>query len=214
MAKHNSKQRKVKNTYLILVEGKTELWYLQKFKSFEEQKLSNVQIDIEPKLPTKKRLDLLLKEAKENSKSYLKVYVILDFDVILKEYSQAQDKNKTKLRILQDFLQKVQNQKPKKIEVLINNPCLEIWFLLHFEFTSKVFQNCEDTIIDLRRFLNGYEKTENFFIRKKTNIYQILKENLSKAISNAKLLGRFDSQDYEKTLAEMYVLFEDLEIKN
>ncbi len=212
MVKQKSKQRQTRKTFLILVEGETELWYLNKLKSHESETLTNIQINIEPKLPIKKRLDLLLTEAKRHSKTYYKVYVILDFDVILNEYSQSQDKNQTKLNIPLDFLQEIQNQKSKKIEILINNPCLEVWFLLHFIRTSRPFQNCDDVVNDFKNYLNDYAKSYNYYNKMHSDIYKRLRNKLSDAILNAETLGRFDVQNLNKTLAELYVLFRDLRI--
>ena len=210
MAKQKSNQRHIRKTYLILVEGETELWYLSRLKKHEFSRLSNLQINIKPELPISKKFNSLLQEAKQNSKFYDRVYLILDFDVILNEYRNAIDKNKSKLNKLLSFYQ---NDKNKNIVILINNPCLEIWFLLHFKNISRVFQKCDDVIDDLRRDLNDYEKSENYYVRKHPDIYQRLRNDLSTAISNARSLGRFDDKDYEKTLAEMYVLLEDLGIQ-
>lgn len=210
MGRQKFNQRHTKKFYLILVEGKTELWYLSRLKFHERSSLSNIQINIKPELPETRKFDSLLKYAKQNSTIYDKVYLILDFDVILNEHRLALDKNKSKLNNLLSFYQ---NAKNKNIIILINNPFLEIWFLLHFENTSRFFNDCDDAIDDLERYLNDYEKSENYFVRNHPNIYQRLRNDLSTAISNAMSLGGFDDQDYEKTLAKMYVLFEDLGIQ-
>lgn len=70
MAKQKSNQRHIRKTYLILVEGETELWYLNKLKSHESQTLTNIQINIEPKLPETRKFDSLLKYAEKNSTIY------------------------------------------------------------------------------------------------------------------------------------------------
>ncbi|MBP9134766.1 MAG: RloB domain-containing protein [Saprospiraceae bacterium] len=48
----------------------------------------------------------------------------------------------------------------ENVVVIVNNPCLEFWFLLHFEKTSKYFNTCSSAETQLKKYLPNYEKTQ------------------------------------------------------
>jgi hypothetical protein len=127
-----------KPTFAILVDGDTEFWYFQMLKRNERA----MMINIEPKIPNKKRLSEQFAEVKILSKNYTKVFWIIDFDVVKKETQEAKKGTKTAMQSFLEYQKTIKN-KYKNIEIIINNPCLEFWLLLHFETTSKDFDKCE-----------------------------------------------------------------------
>lgn len=44
-----------------------------------------------------------------------------------------------------------------KIELIISNPSFEIWFLLHFIYTTKYYDN-KSLIDDLKAYVPNYKK--------------------------------------------------------
>ena len=94
----------------------------------------------------------------------------------------------------------------------MNNPCLEYWFLLHFQKTNKVFTACTDAEKQVSQHLEGYEKTEKFF-KKDNDIYKQLKPYLQTARKNATALGSFDTHNHSKAMCEMPLLFQELKLK-
>lgn len=54
----------------------------------------------------------------------------------------------------------------RKIYVIVNNPCLEYWFLLHFENSGRTYKNCGDVTTKLKRYLPGYDKSARYFKKK------------------------------------------------
>jgi hypothetical protein len=97
--------------------------------------------------------------------------------------------------------------------VIINNPCLEYWFLLHFQFTTRGFDNCETVGAVLRRVFNGYEKSRNIFTKNGNDIYSRLKPNLKKAIANSKKVKKINLNDPHYSISEMHLFFEVAEMK-
>ncbi|MFD0799519.1 RloB family protein [Maribacter chungangensis] len=210
MARNNRKthKRKGKKTFSIIVDGETEVWYLQMLK--KNEKLP--RIDIKPELPKKKKLSEQFESVLENAKDYDKVIWIVDYDTIIKETNEARKGEKTAIQYLKDYIKTIQDS--DNIEILINAPCLEFWLLLHFEKTGKFFSNCDDAgKILKRKYLKDYEKSEKYFKKRDNDIYQKLKENQITAKENAALLGEFDFNNHNKALSEIYKLFEFLEIK-
>lgn len=214
------KTRKKIPTFAFVVDGQTEVWYLQMFKSNEE-KFNNFRINIKPEIPQKKKLKDQFELALEQAKSeYDKVFLLVDFDVVLKETREAKSEN-TPMKEFLSFLHKLENPRSKKqkeiydkISVIVNNPCLEYWFLLHFEVSGKSYRNCSEVIPILKKHLKGYDKSQRYFKRRDLDIYTRLKPYLGNAILNALSLGNFDNEFPEKGMCEMDKLFLCAELKD
>ena len=198
------KKIQTKQAFAVVVDGKTEYWYLQMLIHNEPYISSNIK----PQVP-KKNIDQQYKlVTKLSEEEYDKVFWIVDLDVLLKE--EREKKNTPSP--LQKFLSYWQ-QLPKlnKVVVIVNNPCLEYWFLLHFQKTTKVFTACVDAEKEVSKYLQGYEKTEKFF-KKDNDIYKQLKPFLKTAKENATALGKFDTHNHSKAMCEMPLLFKTLQL--
>ena len=191
----------------FVVDGKCEYWYLQKWKEYE-----NLNINLKPKLPKTKDLKSQFDLAVELSEESEKVFWVIDFDTVLEETRKAAKGTKTALQEFQELYNEC--AKKEKIVIIVNNPCLEYWFLLHFKQISKFYNAYEPHLKkDLQKFLSDYEKTEKYYKNQRLNIYERLKPNLQTAISNSEKLGEFDfNKIQEEGIAEMYKIFNELKI--
>ncbi len=108
---------------------------------------------------------------------------------------------------------KIIKRKYKNVIFIINNPCLEFWFILHFEKTSKLFDSCAKAETELKKHLKDYEKTQKFFTKQDNDIYIKLKRFLKTAINNSESLGQFDMDEQTKAICEMHLLFQTEEFK-
>jgi len=126
------------------------------------------RIDIKPELPKNKKLKELFELVKNNTQIYDSVIWLLDPDVILR-YKQVDELKKYAKQLKEN----------SRATILVNNPCLEFWFLLHFRETSKKYSKCHNVIKDLIRYneLKDYEKTEKCYKNAKNNIYKRLNSN-------------------------------------
>lgn len=198
-------KRKGKKTFSIIVDGQTEVWYLQMLKKNE----TLGRIDIKPELPKKKKLSEQFTNVIDSSKDYDKVIWIVDFDTILKETKETKRGDKSPLEYFKEYFKHIESF--DNIEVLVNTPCLEFWLLLHFENNGKFFDKCIDTEKLLKKsYIKNYEKSERFYKKREGDIYQILKEHQKTAKKNAKKLGHFDSNNPFKAVSGIYRLFEIL----
>ena len=120
--------------FAVVVDSETEYWYLQMLKRNEP----NILFDIMPKFLQKKNVTQQYKLVTELSKKeYDKVFWIIDLDILLKEEREKKDTPSS----LQKFLNYWQQlSKQDKVVVIVNNPCLEYWFLLHFQRLLKCLQ--------------------------------------------------------------------------
>ncbi len=140
MARRKKKISKPKNnTFAIIVDGQTEVWYFQMLK----RNKPDLQVNIDPQIPQKKELSKQYKKVLEFAEDYVKVFWIIDLDNIVKESKEAKPGNKTKIQELKGYLQELDKKGDKNVVTIFNNPCLEYWFLLHFEHTTKYFSNVQ-----------------------------------------------------------------------
>lgn len=193
-------------TCAFVVEGETEVWYLQMFKQ-HEQRDRNLRVNIKPEIPQKKKIKDQYKLVRELARSeYDRVFWIVDLDVIIKETREAP---KEKLPPLNEFmeLRRRLHDEFDNVQVIVNNPCLEFWFLLHFVKTNEYYKNYQEVLIELREYLRGYDKTRRYFMKANKDIYARLKPYLEHAIENAGELGNFDEKNPLKALSEMDELF-------
>jgi len=195
-----------KQAFAVVVDGETEKWYLEMLKRNEP----NILFSITPKILQKKNIKQQYELVTELSEEeYDKVFWIVDLDILLKEEREKNNSTSS----LQQFLNYWQQlSKQNKVVVIVNNPCLEYWFLLHFQKTNKVFTACADAEKQVSQHLQGYEKTEKFFKKSNNDIYRQLKPLLKTAIENASVLGGFDTYNHSKAMCEMPLLFNTLQL--
>lgn len=195
-------KRTPKKKAAIFVDGQSEQWYFFTMKKSEQIQ----RVDLQPKLPKKKKLKEQYQEVILASKDYDLVIWIVDLDKILEgEKDKRSGGNSPK----EEFIKYYKSVKSyTNIKIIVVNPCLEYWFLLHFENTSKPFQGCNQANFALKKHLKDYDKSEKYFLKDK-NIYQKLKSKQMVAIKNSQKIGDFDPEDFDKSVCEIYKLFDD-----
>lgn len=204
MARNNPKRKGSGNKiYSILVDGECEIWYFQLMKQYE-----TLPIDIKPDLPAKKKLKDQYEEVLEYARHSDKVIWMLDFDTLIKEDRETKKGKKSKILEFKEYAEELKTI--ENVEVLVNTPCLEYWYLLHFKETAKYFPSCESVVNELKKHdcLKDYKKTEKYYKKKDNDIYKKIKEFQNDAIIRAKKLGAFDFVNAETAKAEIYKMFE------
>ena len=204
-------KRKTNPAFAIVADGETEIWYLQMMKQNERQ----VRLTIKPELPKKKRIEdqceLVCKLAQEE---YDKVFWIVDLDQIKKEQREATRGKKDPMRTFIECREKVLHGKKyaKRVWVIVNNPCLEFWFLLHYTHTDKSFGGYEELAKALKKHMKDYNKSESYFKQKNNDIYLKLKPRLKKAMEHSDRLGSFEPKDPSRAVSEMPQFFRTEEL--
>lgn len=201
-----TKQRKLNNTIAVIADGKTEKWYLDSVKAhYSCEVLKNTRI--EPQLPQKKQINELVDIAKSKvQEGYPKVILLVDFDEVLA--------NAEELRVFQHFYQEYNKDGHEKwmnsLMLIVNNPCLEYWYLLHFNSTGKYYNCYSELEVDLQKKLPNYNKSEKYYCGN-PDIYTRLggDEGLSNARNNANPFLPFDIPTCrERGISEMSKLFD------
>ncbi|GBE19406.1 MAG TPA: RloB domain-containing protein [Candidatus Pacearchaeota archaeon] len=198
-----------KDTFAIIIDGETEVWYFQMLKRNEP----SLQVNIEPKIPQKKRLSEQYEKVLELADDFTKVFWIIDLDVVIAESKIAKKGDTNQVQQLKNYLNELKINYDNVITIL-NNPCLEYWFVLHFEQITKYFSKCSDAERQLKKHLKDYKKTQKYFTKQDNDIYLKLKSELSTALVNTQRTQRKDINDIERGICEMNLFFETEQIKN
>lgn len=188
--------RELKRVFSIIVDGETEKWYLDLLKEHEKDRLP--KIHIQPEIPKRKKLGDLERLIRRNAKEYDIVFWIVDLDALI---------HNDELESFRGIVLKL--REIENVRVLVNNPCLEFWFLLHLKETSKIFTRCSGVEKELRKhtILEDYEKTEKYF-KSSNDIYKKLKPFQNRAIINAKKLGELSLAELHFAKAEINQIFD------
>lgn len=209
MRKKRSKPCQTKPTYAVVVDGETEQWYIHVLK----QNNSHLEgIRLYPTIPQRKKLEDQYQEVLSNVKDSDKVIWIIDYDVIDKERREARKGTKTAHAKLKEYIHTLKENYADKVVVIVNNPCLEFWFLLHFEGTNKYYRTYNNLISQLKKHLPNYEKKRSYYINKAEDIYVRLLDFLPSAIENSRRNPDFDFEEPHVGIAQMYKLFDCLKI--
>jgi hypothetical protein len=194
-------------TIYILVDGETEKWYLDQMKSNERLKT----VTIKPDLNKKKTITQQFEVIKEESKHYDRAIWLVDFDTILKEEREFKGGRKSPMTVFNECYREL--SEIENINVFVNTPCLEYWYLLHIKNSGRFYR----TYSELERELDaipilGYNKSRKYYISG-SGIYTRLKPNLNEAFQRAKALGQYDLENSHQAKAEIFHLFEILNIE-
>lgn len=71
----------------------------------------------------------------------------------------------------------------KNVEIILSNPCFEIWFLQHFGYSTKEYKSNGEVLRTLEGFIPDYEKNSDPFV--------ILNPLMAEAIKNSKRLEKY-----------------------
>jgi len=167
--------RDPKRLIFILCEGKeTEPNY---FKAIREKKRRcNAKIEIPKNVngTNPKRLLQYGKELKKDGPNDI-VWCVFDHD----ERPE-----------IKETMQQMQNA---GLKVALSNPCIELWFLLHFTDAIPYLTSAQ-AISELGKQINNYDKSMQ-------GIYDMLKPHLNEAMFNAKILRKKNLENHNDEMA-------------
>ena len=165
------KVRKQKSKILIAAEGKnkTEKTY---FSNFEDGKKSyNITYARGNNTDPLKLVKMLIKEIDE-----LKLD-LQDDDVAYCIFDTDVDSNKNKI-----IEEAIQLARKNNIKIITSSPCFELWFLLHYDYTTANMDS-EEVIKRLKEYYPKYEKN--------INIYPDIIKEIDLAIDRAKKIEKY-----------------------
>ena len=195
--RRNTHSRKSKKVILVAYEGnnKTEKNYFKNFSGREK----NYVIEVVPGNETDP--ENLVRQTIQKTKHLGldlteddMAYCIFDADI-----KPAKDKQ---------IISAIKLAKDNNIIPIVSAPCIELWFLLHYDYTTAEISS-DEVITRLKKFYPKYEKN--------CNIYPEIKDKVNIAISNSKKLEKFQLLNNRKLqmveanpYTEVYKLIEEL----
>ena len=173
--KRNKQSRKEKPMIIITAEGRneTEARYFNNFRTADCPYIIKFHKAGHLTDPTKlaesirKRWDA--EEADERTGDM--AFVVVDLDnneEKAKEIQQVEARNRVE-------------------KFIVSNPCFEVWFLLHYEYSTRSYMSADAVIKELRKHYPGYEKT--------SDMYPILLDKVDDAITNAEKLEDYHNAE-------------------
>lgn len=179
--KRNKADRKRKTFVVIGCEGKnkTETIYIKNFSSRNCIIKFSTGTHTDP-IGMAKDLVKFIKNEEISAKYGDKVYLLLDTDV-----NEDKDEQIKKAKEICD---------KNGIELITSTPTFEIWYLLHYGYMTKVFQNSKQVKEKIEERIKGY--SENM------NVFPIIANKTNKAIQNAKKLEKFQEQNGKDLFSE------------
>ncbi len=145
--------RKPKAVYLIIAEGKnkTETLY---FSNYQEQ--GNPYTILFVKAGNKTDAESLYqalvakwKELDLSSEKGDRGFIVLDMD-----------NDETKATAIREL---IKANDINSIEFIVSNPTFEVWFLMHFKYTTKEYLDGDAVIRDLKKCIPEYEKSKDIY---------------------------------------------------
>ena len=172
MARKTNK-RPLRQSLLIVVEGDTESFYFSQLRS--ECSTHSVQIIVKQKDSenTPKRM-VDYAERLNYQREFDKIWCVFDQD--------------TKKKAPGSYEEAIQKAKSHKFDIANSSPCFELWFLLHFTFTTRNFENCKQAEDTLREHLSDYCKKQEYL----KNLFKRLLPQLPKALKNCAKLRKYN----------------------
>ena len=135
----------VKKSIAIIGEGETEWWY------FETLRIAcRYKFKVAPDFPQHSDIPHMAKLAEDYVRRETDYVVCLvDMDRLLQLPTEMAT------------YQKLKKKSSSNVIWIETNPCTEFWFLLHFlpQISTKHYETSEDVLLDLKRYMPGYEKT-------------------------------------------------------
>lgn len=207
-SRESRKKRKTNKLILIICEGKdTETDYFENFNS----KYTKVQVKIADKSSKGKNRgkvtdpENLVKKAVKFKKEYDieekngdRVWCVFDIDINYNNNNAVQSKiseiQKAKLKADKD-----------KIRLGMSNPCFELWYLLHFEYTTAIMKSYSDVQKKLIKYINDYDKTKD--------VYYLLKDRIDIAVKNSKKLKKH-FEELGKKLVDSEEEYKDIIVRD
>lgn len=210
-------KRKIKPTVLIISEGKdTEVNYFKEFNL----KYVNVDVKIADKNSTgknksrktdpsnlvEKAIEYIQTKYDINEEDGDRVWCLIDVDLNYENtdpVKQRTEEIEKAYKIARDF----QKQKKKVIYFGLSNPCFELWYLLHYSYTTANLKNYNAVKDKLEKNtpLKDYEKSKC--------VHSIIHDKTSEGIINAERL-KAHHQSAGRTLMNTNKKIVELNIKN
>ena len=149
MARHKGRKKrqvKLRNQYVLVGDGETEKYYAQHIKAEW-----GLKYKIRPRLFGNNMFE---------AEGYIDEYLEAGANLIV--YFMDYDTIVTQKDFLKYHRLKKKYKNTREVMICPSMPCIEYWFLLHFEYSTKRFAKAGDIKQYMRNHITDYSTTQNF----------------------------------------------------
>lgn len=212
------KRRSAEKSIAVIIDGKDEKWYLETIKEHYPN-MAMKKATIKPDLPQKKSVEELFALAQQKlAMESTQVILILDMDSIIKEHQEFErfrvyyEKYQKSIQGTLTPREKAKYGWMKNLMLIVNTPCLEFWYLLHFSNTRVFFPDFSTLEAILRKLpgLEEYDKSEGYY-KKSPNIYDRLGREEGILIARKNAIPFSLEEAKSKGISEMNKFFDYFE---
>ena len=196
--KRNDVKHKRKPLMLIVAEGKnkTERQYFSSF--IDQHGKYNIRfvtgLETDP-VGMFKAMDKAWNKNELSTKDGDKAYIVLDIDCKLEKIQ---------------LIKKLQS-KSKNIRFITSNPCFEVWFILHFIYTTHQFKDSKEPKRQLAKYIPEYEESMDISMI----LYPLLEtavKNLERLKEHYKTLGIVWGEIESNPMSDAVEILRELEV--
>ncbi len=175
---------------VLIGAGITEQWYFTHLKT-----LRRIKVQIRPRFFGNEHIHTLEKNVKQVLADDGRAIVVFDTDVTLWDEGERAR--------LEAFRKRYKND--DRVLLCESMPSIEFWFLLHYISTSRFFGTSKNVIVELKKHLPQFDKTESFLKNQKWVAELIKDGKMEEAVQRAEALGRSGASysDVWKGIKEM-----------
>lgn len=149
MAKKKIKKN-IRASYAVVCEGYTEWYYFDYVKSKRRYPFK-----LKPEMPVHSHYKCIFDKARSllNREEYNAVFCVFDLDKIKSDNQ------------VEEFINACKKNKNNKIIPVLSFPCIEIWFLFHYQdkFSSRYYENYESLLSTLKLYVPDYCKEQKYY---------------------------------------------------
>lgn len=199
----NRQHKAIQKSYAIIGEGITEYFYFDGLRNYEKDLLKKYNITLKPDKPKHPDYKDIVNKAKVLiEKEFDVVFCLIDMDYISTDAVRKLSYAKEKAKCIKQY--------GNSIWFIESNPAFELWLLLHFLYSDRVFRNCEEIVSELKKSgrLENYTKSQDYFIR--NELYCQLKNRLDTAMKHSKQLEEKRNNSLAQSYTDIYKVIEEL----
>ncbi len=149
----NTGKRRMKRILLVSAEGnknnKTEKIYLSHFKNEDTEIRFAAGNETDP--------ETMMRRLIEETEEYELTSKDLAVCLIDSDFDPKRDK------AIADAERQIPQNQRENIRLIVSSPSFEIWYICHFGYSTRQYQNKEEVLGELSKYIPGYKKSRDIY---------------------------------------------------
>ena len=98
-----------------------------------------------------------------------------------------------------EIFKALRKAKKNHIQLIISNPCFEIWYLCHFVYSTAQYNSNDEVIQKIKEYIPNYSKNLD-------SVYELISNKTYQAIQNAESQKNLTLKINEKNISKNFLL--------